>query len=169
MTRLERWVAASHRAGRFAPSMLMQVQGLGMLDISLSEKDRRFLNLPHDQQASIDQSLELSERLTISHLWVLGAFELIRTISQRLRENPSSTPFETTQSWNALKKRFARLRVPLAKMEAAGGHESTDSPIAYQSISLDHGIAWQLSENHFITRQELANDMLCNLETLRTD
>ncbi len=72
--------------------MVIVVQGLGRLDVSLREGDRLFLASFEENRNSVVESWKLSERFTLSYLWVLGAYELVRAICQRIRENRAAVP-----------------------------------------------------------------------------
>jgi hypothetical protein len=71
------------------------------------------------------------------------------------------------EALTTLLRKFERLRMPLAKFEAAGRHKKTDLKIAYPALNSQHGIAWQVSENTFISRGELADEFLALLESWR--
>ena len=145
---------------------MMVVQGLGRLDVSLVEEDQSFVSEFDKNEGSIEEALKLTDRFTLSYLWVLGAYELVRSICQRLDKNKDTVSPDVAQSFVTLKKQFNRIRVPLAKMEAASGYK-TDSHIAYPAIDFEKGIAWQLNQTDFITRKDLADQLLAVLEDAR--
>ena len=148
--------------------MVVVLQGLGRLDTALTEADKIFLADFEKTRDSLEESLKLNERFTLSYLWVLGAYELVRTICQRIKEKGSVVPEELAGEFVSLKKEFNRLRVPVAKMEPASGHKNTDSHIAYPAINTAKGIAWQVAQDVFITRQDLADRLLSVLESARS-
>jgi hypothetical protein len=168
MSRLERWIHASFATAKFEEFMVPLVQGLGHLDVSLGEDDLLFLADFEKKRHSVTESMKLTERFTLSHLWVLGAYELVRSICQRITENPAAVPEEVARTFEELKKEFNRLRVPLAKMEPASAHKDTDSKIAFPALSPTRGIAWQVAEGVFINRQDLADSLLTTLEQARS-
>ena len=146
--------------------MIPVLQGLGRLKCQLIAEDLRFLQLTQEVRDTIHESLHLSERFTLSYLWVLGAYELIRTLDQRCNANVSLLGAELTQSVRNLKHTMERLRMPLAKMEPARRHHS-DSPIAYPCISSKLGVAWQLAADTFVSRRELSDALLQLTEDIR--
>ena len=166
-SRHERWIKASISTAKFDPFMVPTIQGLGRLDISLIEQDSAFLNNFDKNKDDINASLELSDRITVSYLWVLGAYEAIRTMGQRIRENENLVSEEMATSFRNVKNTFNRLRVPLAKMEATRAHRNTDSHIAYPGLNLDIGISWKINESTFISRRELSDQLLTLLEGQR--
>lgn len=133
--------------------MIPLIQQLGRFDCQLIDGDTAFLQMPQFQKATERAMLELNDRMGLSYLWVIGAYELIRTINQRLK----GEHFENES--RQVKQQFNRLRVPLAKMEAAG-RSREDSHIAYPVINMTHGAAWQLTRDEFITRKELSDSLL---------
>lgn len=165
--RFHRWVNASFVTARFENFMPITVQGLGRLDHDLVTGDARFLALSEEQCASETESLALNYRITLSYLWVLGAYEVVRTIDQRCREQDPSLASATSKAILALKRQFERLRIPLAKFEPANRHRETDSKVAYPALNLDYGIAWQVVADTFIPRKVLSDSFLEFLEGLR--
>ena len=167
MNRIERWVRCSYATVRFEQVMCMTIQSLGRIDASLIEGDELFLADFENTTTSLSEVLKLNDRFTLSYLWVLGSYEVVRTICQRIEENRNGIPDEIVAKFNSLKKEFNRLRVPLAKMEAASAHKNTDSHFAYPAINTS-GIAWQVSPDVFITRRDLSDQLLETLEFLRS-
>ena len=165
--RYSRWIDASVAAGAVEPFMMPIVQGLGRLDCRLIPEDARFSQLPEQARSSVHEGTLLTDRFTLSYLWVLGAYELVRTLDQRCRTNPATTMPESFQSrLAALKRGMERLRIPLAKMEPARRFPS-DSAIAYPALSRDLGIAWQVAQDTYITRRELSDSLLDFLTDLK--
>lgn len=152
--RFQRWIKPSHTLSAIDPMFTPTLQGLGRLDARLVEID----NLINSQ---CNFTHYFGEHLNQSYLWVLSAYECIRTLNDRSR--PSYNTFQRFQAEiNTLKNEFGRLRVPLAKFEAQRGREETDFPFAYPALNPNQngGIAWQVSQNVYITRRELSDKML---------
>jgi hypothetical protein len=105
---------------------------LARLDCQLIDGDEQFLQLTEEQRATIAVSTELSERLTLSYLWVLGAYEVLRTLDQRAREARAGTPSRVAERITVTKHLFERVRIPLAKLEASRRNPN-DGPIARSS------------------------------------
>jgi hypothetical protein len=112
--------------------------------------------------------VEFSGRLTLSYLWVLGAYEIVRTLDQRTREASAGTPSPVAERITATKHLFERVRIPLAKFKAARRNPN-DSPIAYPAVSPVHGIAWLVADNSFISRRQLSDAFLALLSDLRAE
>lgn len=149
--------------------MMPGIQSLGRLDVKLIAEDAGFLKDFEIKINNLEANDLLNDRITISYLWVLGAYESIRTICQRIRENENLVSSDIAEKFNNLKRKFNRLRVPLAKMEPASTHRATDSHIAYPGININLGIAWQVAEKTLISRRELSDEFLEVLEAARVD
>lgn len=158
-SRHHRWVSASHGLTRYETFMVSTVQGLGRLDEFLAARDSRYV-AGEGYLSERFGILDFSDHITLSYLWVLGAYEIVRVMHQRERDSRSSL----STSINELLRQFARLRVPLAKFEPAERHKKTDFRIAYPVLNSDYGVAWQVSENTFISRRELSDQFLQLLE-----
>ncbi len=131
--RLERWVRASHGLAPIESHMTIVLQGLGRVDCRLIPEDKQFLQLSQEERETIEQSISMSDRFTYSYLWVLGAYELVRTLDQRCHADPALLGNNLTTRVRELKHSMERLRMPLAKMETANRYPSDDS-IAWPSI-----------------------------------
>jgi hypothetical protein len=166
--RLKKWIEASIGVSHIEPFMMPVLQGLGSLDCQLIQQDERFLRLPENQRATIQEATLLTERFTLSYLWVLGVYELVRTLDQKCHANKNLLDEPLRKRVNTLKQQIERLRIPLAKM-APAKRNPKDSSIAYPAISRDHGIAWQIAANVFISRREISDVILqlgCDIREL---
>jgi hypothetical protein len=160
--RLTRWIHASHAAlSRIEVHMIPPTQDLARLDDELLAMD----------EAVADNSLEAvltafdlnTRRFALSRLWVLGAYELARTVEARLRPYRGQALHDHAVR---LKRRFERLRVPLAKFESASRHPD-DWPIAYPGYRPgSRSVGWLVADSEFIERNELADALLDFLEEL---
>src|SRR5512146_2174473 len=82
------WVSVSHGVDAFAAVLAVFIQGLGKIDAKLVHDDEAFRALPPDIRGTVQESIRLTDRFTLSHLWVLGAYEATRTIDERVRTAP---------------------------------------------------------------------------------
>lgn len=165
--RFERWLKVSIGLARFEEHLVSLMQDMGQMDAQLCTADAKIVQADSAQLNSIFDFDSIQHHRTQSYLWVLGAYEILRTLAQRIREGQSDDPPEVGARVNLARDRFARLRVPLAKFEAAGRHKATDNHVAYPGLDLKCGIAWQLNESEVISRQELSDVFLETLEFLR--
>ena len=146
--------------------MIPLVQGLGRFDCHLIHEEARFAALNQEQLSSARERTLLTDRVTLSYFWVLAAYELVRTLDQRWRTGATTLPDEFGSRVTALKRRMERLRIPLIKLETARRFP-TDSTLAYPTISRDFGVAWHTAQDMYITRRELADQLLSFLVDLK--
>ncbi|WP_159870820.1 MULTISPECIES: hypothetical protein [unclassified Raoultella] len=158
--RHKRWIMASFGMMKFNQWAMITVQGLGALDARLIKDDEGVVSTGHPNNPFQD----LGDHIFISQLWVMGTYELIRTMSQDARKDASQLrPFLC--EINTLKNKINRLRIPLAKMEASERNHN-DSPIATPGYNIKDGISWQLNYDFWITRKELSDETLTLLELI---
>ncbi|NVZ29682.1 hypothetical protein HX881_29310 [Pseudomonas gingeri] len=166
--RFQRWIKVSIGLMRFEPHLMGLVQSLGDMDIKLYETDEKLVDYYCQKNISPDYE-DIQGHVTQSYLWVLGAYEVVRTLTQRMSENQCNDPSQVFENFRQVKTRFARVRVPLAKFEPASIHKKTDSHIAYPGFSFNLGIAWQVSEGVIVSRRELSDALLNALEHARVE
>jgi hypothetical protein len=167
--RNERWLKVSIGLGRFEQHMMPLVQQLGRIDARLIQADETWPDRFLDEALSYEDSSNLHEHITLSFLWVLGAYEFVRTLCDRIRiDDIEKTPEEVRNRLLHVKRQFARVRVPLAKMEPASQFADEDGPIAYPALKRGVGVAWQLNQNTVISRRELSDGLLEALEIRRS-
>lgn len=157
-TRKDIWLIVSYVCDEFAPFLRDIVQGLGVVDHRLLVDDERFNVLSDNDKCVDEESMEFHYRRTISYLWVLGAYEVLRTMDQRAKQCPSISD-DGKDAIKNLKDKFARLRMPLAKLEAKKSSKS-DWNIAWPSSNLDGPVSWQISTATQILRIELSEEFL---------
>jgi hypothetical protein len=165
--RFERWLKVSIGLARFEPFLMNLVQGIGEMDARLCKMDSILVKKYQEHGDVRDDYDLIQNHLTQSYLWVLGAYEIVRTLTQRIRENQDDDPAEVLELFQHTKRHFARLRIPLAKFEPASAHKATDHHIAYPGFHYDLGIAWEINQDVVISRQELSDRFLETLEFAR--
>ena len=165
--RFERWVKASHGIGRIEPFMVPVLRGLGRLDCQLMADGERYRELTESEQSTVDESIVLSNRITLSYLWILGVYELIRSLDQRCKEKSEVFGEDLCVEIKDYKNEVERLRIPLAKFEPAKRHP-TDSPIAYPVLDDASGdIAWGLQSEVFVSRTDFSQKLLLLVEEIQ--
>lgn len=167
--RSERWVKASVSTAKFDAFMIPNIQSLGRLDVNLIMEDERLIQAFYKKQNEIEDNILLNDHITTSYLWVLGAYEAVRTMTQRTYDVGELVSDSMRQEFIRVKNSFNRVRVPLAKMEPAGAHKATDSHIAYPGFNFDACVAWQVSDDTIITRRDLSDQLLDLLEKQRSE
>ncbi len=73
--RYARWVSVSHSVDALDPALSSFIEGLGKIDAKLLHEDTAFRALSRDMRGTFEESIRLTDRITLSQLWVLGAHE----------------------------------------------------------------------------------------------
>ena len=145
--------------------MVVLVQGLGRVDELLRSADARIA--PYAARKEDPPGMELTIHLTQSHLWVMGVYEITRTVAQRGTMDPSLFSEQDLDRIQGLKKQFARIRVPLAKLEPAGAHRHTDYAFPWPGFSQEHGVFWELNPGVAVSRGGLADSFVDLFESIQ--
>jgi len=161
VTENKKWVDLSVKFATLEKFQQVTVQGIGKFSIYLDEIDAQILQEIRDgKNETIESSMRFSDALTLSYFWVIGAYESIRTISQRLDdlEKNSEVKYVITDKVRRVKHLFEEIRIPLAKMEISRKHKNDNnySPIAFPIIDTQRGIAWNIGVGKNISRRELS-------------
>lgn len=165
-----RWTKVSIGMIRFeAQAMMPLVQQLGRLDVKLMQADLEWSRAVRDDEPGTPDYDALHGHITLSYLWILGAYEFVRTLSQKMEHGPQKVPLVVSAAFRSTKRRFARLRMPLAKMEPASAHSNEDNHIAYPGVHEEYGVAWHLNDTTLVSRRELSDDLLEALELARRE
>ena len=92
-------------------TLIPDVQGLGRLDVELIKETERLKS-----KSKIYRKTRL-KHLTLSKLWILGAYELVR-LMREITQKPNSLVSEKikTEIFNT-KKEFEKIRIPLTKFQ----------------------------------------------------
>ena len=90
----------------------------------------------------------------------MGMYEVLRTLNGKLKNDPKfGQAHPTTAKVKSLKISFARVRMPLAKLEAASNFP-TDYPYLTQNVGGPIGWGWVVAHNTVIYRNNLADEVL---------
>ncbi len=162
-SRMSRWLATLYILDKIDTDISILVKQLAKLDNKLIEWSKK-----HDPESRIEKGTldDFEEYLTISYLWVLGAYEIIRTIYQRC-ENQNIFRQEIINQIKDVKDYFTRIRVPLAKLEPAKKYKNTDHSIAFPH-NTKFGLGWLIGNNRCILRINLSDKFLELLELMKT-
>jgi hypothetical protein len=166
--RWERWVKVSVGLVRFEQEMMWGIQQIGRIDGRLIQADEQWAQRFAAGPVSADEQIALGEHITQSQHWVLGAYEFIRTLCERFNgDELEKTPEDVKQRAEEVKRKFARLRIPLAKLKPASKFSKADWPIAECGFLSGKGVAWKVNETTTISRIELSAALLEVLELRR--
>ena len=129
-------------------------QGIAWIDALLVKEDGKLVS-----GEPIGLMGDLSQHFTQAYLWVLGAYEIVRTISQ-FSDKAENTALSTHKDEiRALKHKFELVRMPLAKFEAS--RKNPDGyTFAWPIVDKQKGTGWLISEGSYITRRELSDEFL---------
>lgn len=170
-----RWVAASFAIGKighdpFGGHPAYQIQSLGRLDGRLRDEDKEIGEL-FDKNDEHEPSWALSDYLSVSRLWVLDGYELIRTLRGCLRAKLWQPPDAVTGDLARVEGLFKRVRIPLAKFEPAFRTvQAAPGDIVPEPVFVrGHGAGWNIGDSSpdIVARQELADSLLRSLEKAR--
>lgn len=168
--RYEEWVKRSFRFIRDPERDLdlpHHIQLLGIVDADIHGIRKSDLFIEDGSAIADENNILLLERAQIlAHLWVLGAYEHIRMLSQRIRENPQIVAESSAMVVEETKRIFERIRIPLAKREASRRHASSDYQVALPGVG-SHGLAWKIADNAVVSQEELSDVFLRMLASLK--
>lgn len=173
--RYSQWVMRSFRWIRDPEKDLglpHHVQLLGIVDAELRGIRREWLYDEAGVPREDEHRILLSERAMIqAHLWVLGVYEYVRMLDERLRMDPSLACDASIEAVSKTKHLFSRLRMPLAKLEPERRHKADDYQVPLPGIGPD-GLGWQLNDELIVYQEQLSDafmTMLCALKPRSND
>jgi hypothetical protein len=146
------WVRSSHSLDRYVPGLRVFVQGLGKIDAQLTWQNAQYLKLPPSVRASFEESLRLTDRIALSQLWLLRAYEAMRTLAERLGKSPKIGSKRLRSRVATIKRQLARVRMPLAKLAPASAHKATDYAQAVPALHRELGISWKVAKHMIVPR-----------------
>jgi hypothetical protein len=148
-------------------NLIPSILTLAKIDQDLYIRDQRHRELTKNPKTGkLAELAVLGDSIGLSYLWILGAFEAIRTIDQRFYELKEAAEIRKKAS-TALKHSYGRVRIPLAKLEASNRHKNTDYAFARPGIDDERGIAWEVAKDVVISRSQLSDEFLEFLEGLQ--
>jgi hypothetical protein len=145
------------------------IQMLGYDDIVLYEYDQMLnLDSPNILLGTPTPAVDdmLHGMIWKSYTWVLAAYELIRTINQKLTTADPSANITSKSHW--LKNEFARLRVPMAKFEPTKKHQKTDYKFPRGCTQPGRGLCWEVADGVAISRMESSDALVSFLLELKS-
>ena len=122
-SRIQAWVDSSHGLAKADQWLVPVLQGLGRLDRDLFDETPTItanLNAQRTAPHTVsDYQVDQFDRYIYqSFLWVLAAYELVRTLDEICRADHKIYGHSLTQDVNQFKHQIERLRIPLAKPHA---------------------------------------------------
>jgi hypothetical protein len=141
------------------------VRALGRLDSFLRHEDCRAIEDADDQDVPNFNIIE--DYLTLSQLWVFGAYELLRTLCETLKAGVPSISADARERTYQLQQKFARIRMPLAKLEPANNSKGLDElpkGVGVLAKAKEKGWFWQLNNTTYVWRRDLGDELLALLD-----
>lgn len=111
-----------------------------------------YLARPLDEDGK--PSFALPNALFMSYLWILGTYEVVRALRQRVKESPEKFTDDVAKIVDETCSFLTRIRVPLAKYEASGKYRNEDVGVAFP-IAIDGGIGWALNGRDAVMFSEI--------------
>lgn len=158
--RRAKWIENQYPLVEIHEMLLIPYQGLARIDARLVVEDKNIVN-----ENSTEFQGDIGPHLTQSYLWVLGAYEIIRTMSQYADKVENTKISQYKEEIRRLKHTFERIRTPLAKFEAARKNREGYT-YAYPIFDKVLGTCWRISNTEFISRKILSDDFLKTMELL---
>jgi hypothetical protein len=166
--RIWRWRLAATVVQQIESRLDPALEVLARLDEDLYSRDAKHRATVSDPNLSpLRDWGEVINDIGLSYLWVLGAYEAVRTLHQRLVDM-GAPAMKRAAACAALKHKYERVRIPLAKLEPAKRFVTTDYAFARPGIDDSRGIAWEVSHGVAVSRSELSDAFLSFLEEMRT-
>lgn len=165
-----RWVHASFSVrGIAAPLgawLVPRVQAAGRLDARLRALDLKYGSIQREHQTSVD--FELDEYMYLSLLWVLDAYEVVRTLDACVRQGMWSPSPAVRERLALVKAELGSVRMPLAKFEPRGrsGGARPGDLVPYPVLVVGAGAGWNVGEAAvlIVSRHGLADEVLSLFE-----
>jgi hypothetical protein len=172
------WVTLAHCLKIIDRSLIAYVQGLGKIDVTLARAENKykkyFTKYPDVRFADnikkwVKNRINKNDNIILAQLWVLGCYEVIRTIEQYLREHKNSNFNKSEILFRETKHFYERIRMPLAKLEPAKRSKGKDFNIAMPGYSTSASMVWKINNEEFIAREDLAYSFIDCLKILKEE
>jgi len=160
--RYTRWKRASYALSGIEHSLVLTVQWLGRLDIQHLKEDRRYLDLSVQARSTDVEMYRFSDHYTMSYLWVLEAYGVLRTIDRCVRSDRALLPPDIYLMIRSTEEVFAKLQLEPVRKGAA-----SDACIFSPVLNRKFGVGWQVSPAVVLTRRELSDGFLDVLEYIQ--
>jgi len=171
--RYARWVGASHALAGILPALIPVIQGLGKIDAELDAEDSAYARRQTSATKSnaelarfrMQESEAFTDRVNLSALWLLGAYEVARTLDETLKTGAHELPARLRQGVKSARHELERPRTLLAKQKPARRRRATDEAPAQPHL-LQGSMAWKVAPREIISRRALADALLEALERI---
>jgi hypothetical protein len=166
--RRSEWISNSLGLMHIEMLLVGNAQGLGILDVDLIEE---FQKLKVNSQSEKDRLKKL-RHITLSELWMMGAYELIRLIND-INKQRNFLKENTKEKLKKTLTIFTEVRIPLAKFQKEGKEKRLYSKIATKNIfDLEKGLGWNFYDGknkELVYRRDLGDLFLQLLKEIKND
>lgn len=155
-----RWLIGAYKLAAHHGGFVYSISGLGRLDCALRSADGPLNSFVNGGCKVGEPADVINDYLCLSGLWTMGMYEALRTLNQKLtKEAELDKAHPATVDVNLLKKKFARVRMPLAKFESKKSIP-TDYHYLSQFVNGTNGWGWVIADKTVIYRNDLADEVL---------
>lgn len=165
--RLSEWENNSMGLMHIEMLLVGNAQGLGILDVELIEE---FPELKINSQLYEDRLRKL-RHITLSELWVMGAYELVRLIND-INKNRNFIKENTKVKLKEVLTIFTEIRIPLTKFQKQGEKRLYSKIVTKNLFDSDKGIGWHLydgKKSEAVYRRDLGDLFLELLKEIKND
>ena len=170
--RYEEWMKNSEGIIYMEMLLVNRAQGLGLLDIELIEEYHKI-----DFKSSLEKELLKKLRyITLSELWVMGAYELIMVISDITSKKKDKIDVGIIDKIKETLKLFLEVRIPLTKFKKSGQDRLFSGVPTKCEFDEKKGLGWKIVssykkkfETKIFYRKDLADSLLEMFKTITRD
>ena len=169
--RCSEWIDNSHSLMHVEMLLVGNAQGLGLLDVELIQE---FPKLKISSQLKKDRLRKL-KYITLSELWVMGAYELLRLMGFIIPKHKDIFSEDTRKELKEVISIFTEVRIPLVKFQERG-KDRLYSGVAQPEFDSIKGVGWKIHfsrkakiETEIFYRKDLGDSLLKLLKKLKED
>lgn len=159
-TLIEKWIYYSSAVNKASPLqfLLPIIHMLGYQDAMLRKWESEFFNRPSIPAPAESEMIAANYKMFESYLWVLSAYEVIRTLSQRADKDKKLFNTSVAKRIRETKHRLEEVRIPLAKLEPR--RLKGETALALPGV-FNNSFGWIVEPaGKFYSRRELADTVL---------
>ena len=160
--RLQEWYDHSITLTEINPMMVIVSQRLGRLDYKLNS-DIEYIPQSLANVSCEEELMSYWDNDIYSYLWVLGMYELVRSIDQYFSRNIKDANIKNHVKQTKIL--FERVRMPLAKFEPAKRFPKNEWGDVI-GLHTTQGVTWCINPGENVSRNELSDAYLNLLKKL---
>lgn len=161
VSRKSSWNRAINAVQVLEPNIRWPLLSLKRLDAELWKRTPRLIRIREKKSITEAEHALLQETIGDAFFWVLGAYEMIRTLDRRCKTMHSGSAIAL--HFSEAKRQLERVRVPLAKLEPARRHKDSDHSFALAVLARGKGYCWRVADGNDIAFTWLSDQALHTL------